>query len=229
MRKDSTLTNLHNKAAHEGQFDIKKIKQAQSKGVDVSEFDTDKEGFSFSLLILAAQSGREDVVRHLLQDEKVKPTINFPKKGLAAGRTALYQAAANNHPECAAILIEHRARPDLLHEGNTPLMIAATNGHAETVHYLAHLEKFSLEAQKGADALRLALSKVKEQKPEDPHQLCATILKNAGVQPAKETPKEPKPPSLLFSLDFKTIRITEKAQDEQKEMEDLPPTPIPNV
>ncbi len=83
-------------------------------------------------LHMAALRGNTPMVELLVAHDKVNPDIQCDWK-----RTALHDAAAQNHSAIIALLAKTRANPNLKDgNGDTPLNLAAKNGHLESIDAL---------------------------------------------------------------------------------------------
>ena len=92
--------------------------------------------FDASVVEIAARSGREDVLK-LLLDKGAPADWTNPRSGL----TVLHVAAFYNRPGAADLLIRRGARVAAAdHSGLTPLHLAAARGSAETVALLLKLK-----------------------------------------------------------------------------------------
>ncbi|KAG8631000.1 hypothetical protein KVT40_000140 [Elsinoe batatas] len=100
-------------------------------GFQISTTSDEQKGTT--ALHLAAQNGRAEVVRTLLQ---LKLDVNFQDK---SGSTALHIAASKGYHEVVQALLSAGASTEVEDDGEfTALQLAAMNGHAEVVQLLVN-------------------------------------------------------------------------------------------
>ena len=96
-----------------------------------------------TLLMAAAEEGREDVTQFLLS----LPATNLEARG-EGGWTALLVASSNGHLNIVKLLLDHGADPKAVtNEGITPLIAAATEGWEDVSQFLLGLPDINLEAR----------------------------------------------------------------------------------
>lgn len=113
--------------------DLKRLQLELTAGADLNATDPHGRGSAVSY---AASLGREECLQALLEagaDPEVRTEVPF----LNISMTPLYAAAAQGHPGCVRLLLQHGAAHDTRSQGDgTPLLGAAMEGHRKCVEAL---------------------------------------------------------------------------------------------
>lgn len=134
------------KAAKNGS--VSEVRRLTDGGIDAevrSEFGT-------SALDQAAQNGKVEVVRFLLEEKSVSA-----KQANKAGVTPLHLAARNGHEAVVQLLIEKGADPNASDKDNcTPLHRAASSGHVGVISAMLDRVDLNVLGPNGRIALHMA-------------------------------------------------------------------------
>lgn len=134
------------KAARNGL--VSEVRRLIDGGIDAgarSEFGT-------SVLDQAAQNGKEEVVRFLLEEKRVSA-----KEANKSGVTPLHLAARNGHEAVVRLLIENGADPKASDKDNcTPLHRAASSGYVGVISAMLDRVDLNVLGPNGRTALHMA-------------------------------------------------------------------------
>lgn len=135
-----------------------------------------KNDYGSTPVVLAAQTGRTNVIRLLLKAGA------DPKVTNRSGSTSLHRAAAAGHLDTVKVLVEegkadcNGAKDD----GSTPLYMAALYGHTSTVKYLIGITK-NIDSQGPESASPLAAASMVEEANKDGYLSTAKLLISKGA------------------------------------------------
>jgi ankyrin repeat protein len=112
-----------------GDGDLAEVQKLVASGANINLIPTDESGalYGFPPLVLAAEEGKEDVVKYLLDHGANTEVRNDD--------TPLLVAVSKGHYSIAKLLLEHGANPNVRGEG-TPLLNAVDRGDSKTVELL---------------------------------------------------------------------------------------------
>jgi len=130
------------------------VSDGKATDVDISGNVERKDLHGKTLLIMSAEKGHVEVVKHLIENGKANIDAKTNK-----GDTALTWAFFNGHLEVGTYLIESKANVEARNpSGKTALMLAARKGYMDCVSYLVENAQANVQmtCDKGKTALDLA-------------------------------------------------------------------------
>ncbi|MDD9901061.1 MAG: ankyrin repeat domain-containing protein [Alphaproteobacteria bacterium] len=129
-RDDSGMTAAH-VAVQERDMDFLTALHKADGGLNAKDDDLE------TPLHHAAQAGDDGMVAFLLKSADVRRGVNA-SSSMSDGYTPLLAAVSGDHMQCARLLMAAGADPNVVdHRGRHSLFIAAENGNAEMVRFLA--------------------------------------------------------------------------------------------